>query len=105
MSPGNGQNPSNSSLIAEKNPKTPKVLIYSKVPCPYCVSAKNFLNGRDIAFDEIDLTDQPDEMNKIKTQTGWRTFPIILINGKLVGGYTDLKALEESGELEKWLSS
>ena len=81
-----------------------KVVMYSKVPCPYCVSAKNFLNGKNIPFEEIDLTGKPDEIDRIKQETGWRTVPIILINGKLIGGYTDLKALDDEGQLDKLLS-
>lgn len=80
-----------------------KVVMYSKVPCPYCVAAKNFLNDKNIPFQEIDLTDRQDEIDRIKQETGWRTVPIILINDQLVGGYMDLKELDERGELEKLL--
>lgn len=76
-----------------------KVLIYKKDPCPYCDRAIQFLNNREIPFDMIDLTDKPEEIDRIKAETGWRTVPIILINGKLVGGYTDLKALDDEGKL------
>lgn len=81
-----------------------KVTVYSKNPCPYCVAAKNFLEDRGIAFEMIDLTGQMDEMMKIKNQTGWSTFPIILINGKVIGGYTDLRQLDEDGQLESMLA-
>lgn len=76
-----------------------KVVVYSKVPCPYCVRAKSFLEEKGIEFDSIDLTDRPEEIERIKNETGWRTVPIIMINGKLIGGYTDLKALDEEGKL------
>lgn len=76
-----------------------KVVVYSKVPCPYCVRAKSFLEEKGIDFDSIDLTDKPEEIERIKNETGWRTVPIIMINGKLIGGYTDLKALDEEGKL------
>lgn len=81
-----------------------KVVMYSKDPCPYCVSAKRFLTAKGVPFEEIDLTDQPEEIQRIKNETGWRTVPIIMIDGKLVGGYTDLRALDESGELDKLLA-
>lgn len=80
-----------------------KVVIYSKDPCPYCVRAKNFLSDKGVAYEEIDLTDKPDEIEKIKNETGWKTVPIILINGQLIGGYTDLKALDEEGKLDSML--
>ncbi len=80
-----------------------KVVIYSKVPCPYCVRAKNFLSDKGVTFEEIDLTDKPDEIEKIKNDTGWKTVPIIMIDGKLIGGYTDLKTLDEEGKLDALL--
>ena len=81
------------------------VRIYTKDPCPYCVRAIRLLTEKNIPFEEVDLTDQWDEMDRIKNETGWRTMPVIMINGKLVGGYDDLKALDESGELDRLLSA
>ena len=82
-----------------------KVVLYSKDPCPYCVAAKKFLQAREIAFEEIDLTGDFAGMDAVKEKTGWRTFPIILINDKVVGGFTDLKGLDERGELEAMVNS
>lgn len=80
-----------------------KVVIYSKVPCPYCVRAKSFLTEKGVAFEEIDLTEKPEEIERIKNDTGWRTVPIIMIDGKLIGGYNDMKALEDEGKLDALL--
>lgn len=80
------------------------ILLYKKNPCPFCDRAINLLEGRGLKFDIVDLTDRMDELQKIKQQYGWQTVPIIVIKGKLIGGYTDLKALDESGELDKLLS-
>lgn len=80
-----------------------KVLMYKKNPCPYCDRAVNFLEGRGIEFEVVDLTGKQDELEKIKNETGWRTVPIIMIDGKLIGGYTDLKALDEEGKLMEML--
>lgn len=82
-----------------------KVLMYKKDPCPFCDRAINFMKSRNIEFDIIDLTGQPEEIDRIKHETGWRTVPIILINGKLIGGYTDLKTLDEEGKLSPLLQS
>jgi monothiol glutaredoxin len=40
----------------------------------------------------------------LKMWTGWPTFPMVFVKGTLVGGYSDLKALIESGELKKMLA-
>jgi len=43
------------------------------------------------------------ERNALKMWTGWPTYPMIFIKGTLIGGYTDLRALIESGDLKKML--
>lgn len=83
---------------------TAKVVIYTKDPCPFCTRAINFLNSRDIPFEEVDLTGNQPEMDRMKSETGWATMPIILINNDLVGGYTDLVALENDNKLEPMLA-
>ncbi len=80
-----------------------KIIVYKKNPCPYCDRAMNLLNGRDLKYEVIDLTDKMDEFQALKQKWGWQTVPMIFINEKLVGGYTDLKALDESGELDQLL--
>jgi glutaredoxin 3 len=81
-----------------------KVVMYSKVPCPYCVNAKRMLDDKGVKYEVIDLTNNPQEMDRIKNETGWRTVPIIMIDGKLVGGYSDMKALDEEGKLDQMLA-
>lgn len=84
-------------------PEAKKITVYFKLPCPYCVAAKRFLEERALPFEEIDLTHRLDELEALKKKTGWRTVPMIFFGDELIGGYTDLKALEEAGELEKKL--
>ena len=42
--------------------------------------------------------------NALKMWTGWPTFPMVFVKGTLVGGYNDLKALVDSGEMKKLLA-
>lgn len=85
--------------------QTAKVVIYTKDPCPYCVRAINFFNEYGVKFEEIDLTDKPEEIDRIKNETGWRTVPIIMVNGTLIGGYSDMKALHDEGKFEALLKA
>jgi len=39
----------------------------------------------------------------LKMWTGWPSFPMVFVKGTLVGGYSDLKALIDSGELKAML--
>lgn len=80
-----------------------KVIMYSKDPCPYCVNAKRLLTNKGVDFEVIDLTNNLEEMNRLKNTLNWKTVPMILIDGKLIGGYSDMKALDEEGKLDSML--
>jgi glutaredoxin-related protein len=45
------------------------------------------------------------ERNALKLWTGWPTFPMVFVKGTLVGGYKDLQALIDSGELKRMVAS
>jgi monothiol glutaredoxin len=44
------------------------------------------------------------QRNALKMWTGWPTFPMVFVKGTLVGGYSDLRALIDSGELKKMVA-
>ncbi len=44
------------------------------------------------------------ERNALKLWTGWPSYPMIFVKGTLVGGYTDLQKLIDSGELKTLLA-
>lgn len=82
-----------------------KVEVYTTEYCPYCVRAKALLTRKGVAFEEIDVTDDPTLRAKmVELAGGRRTVPEIFINGKIVGGYDELRALEERGALDALLS-
>lgn len=83
-----------------------KVLTYTVDYCPYCKKAKALLQEKGVEFEDIDITDNEDEMrDKLGKLTGGRTtVPQIFINNLHVGGYTDLKELDDSGKLDELLS-
>lgn len=80
-----------------------KVLIYTKAYCPYCDRAKALLKSKNQSYEEVNLEDKPDEFNALKQRTGLMTVPQIFINDQLVGGYTDLAALDREGKLDPML--
>lgn len=81
-----------------------KVVVYSKTYCPFCVRAKNLLDNKGVAFEEIMVDDDPQLFADLKKKSGMMTVPQIFIDDKLVGGYTELAALEEKGELDPLLA-
>jgi glutaredoxin 3 len=82
-----------------------KVEVYSTQTCPYCVRAKSLLDAKDVDFEEIDVTgDDEARMALVAKAGGRRTVPQIFINGQSIGGYDDLRALEETGKLDQMLA-
>ena len=69
------------------------ITIYSTINCPYCVAAKNLCASKGLAYKEIDLTTDPEQLDKIKDQTGMMSVPQIFIGDEFIGGYSDLKEL------------
>jgi glutaredoxin 3 len=55
---------------------------------------------KGLHFEVIDVTDNDVARMMLKEATGKATVPQIYLNGRLIGGYTDLAALDESGELD-----
>lgn len=81
-----------------------KVEIYSTTYCLYCVRAKQLLDAKDVDYTEIDVTgDEAARVALVEKSGGRKTVPQIFINGVSVGGYDDLRLLEETGKLEALL--
>jgi len=80
-----------------------RVTVYTGPFCGYCNAAKRLLDSKKIAYDAIDLGGQPEERARLVQETGWRTVPIILVDGELIGGYTELTRAMRSGQLDHLL--
>jgi glutaredoxin 3 len=80
------------------------VLIYLTQWCPYCRAAKDLLGDKKVRYTEIDVDDRQDLRKWLVTATGQRTVPQIFINGKSIGGFSDMEALDAAGELDVLLA-
>jgi len=81
----------------------PKIVIYTKNYCPYCDRAKNLLKAKKASYEEINVELKEGFYEELKKKTGMMTVPQIFINDKLIGGYTDLAALDQKGQLDPLL--
>ncbi len=82
-----------------------KVELYTTTYCPFCTRAKALLKKKGVAFEEIDVTDSPELRERmIEMSGGRRTVPEIFIDGKIVGGFDELKALDDAGKLDQMLA-
>jgi glutaredoxin 3 len=84
--------------------KTPRIRIYTSDFCSYCTRAKNLLTRKGVDYEEVhlDRTDTQSRMNLVEL-TGRYTVPQILIDDRPVGGYDEIKALDDQGRLDPLL--
>lgn len=80
-----------------------KIIIYSKANCPYCTWAKQFLESKNLSYEEIRVDLDAEKRSEMERITGRRTVPQIFINDKPIGGYDDLMELSKKGELDTLL--
>ena len=78
-------------------------VIYTKHYCGFCVRAKALLAAKGADYTEIDVTNDPALQAEMWERSGRRTVPQIFINGRHIGGYDDLAALDAEGALDPLL--
>jgi glutaredoxin 3 len=81
----------------------PEVVLYTTRVCPYCIAAKRLLSARNVPYQEVDVTGDDAKRAWLVEATGRRTVPQIFIAGRPIGGYDDLSALDQSGQLRELL--
>lgn len=79
------------------------VKVYTTAYCPYCVRAKALLRHKNVPFEEIDVSSDDALREQIVRESGRRTVPQIFIDGRPIGGYDELQALEDDGQLDVML--
>ena len=80
------------------------IQIYTLSYCPYCAAAKNFFDEKGLKFTEYQMDgDEEAEFRRLAKKfdiKGEVTAPQIIIDGKRIGGYSDLKEKVNNGELK-----
>ena len=82
------------------------VTVYMGPRCNFCDAAKRLLIRNNISFNEINIAlEEGKREEMLKKSNGAKTVPQIFIGEKHVGGYVELKALENKGELDSLLEN
>jgi len=76
-----------------------KVKVYTTNYCPFCHRAKELLKSKGVSFEEIDVTDDDAVRDDLVQKTGQQTVPQIFIDDQSIGGYTELKAWFDAGNV------
>ena len=82
----------------------PKVEIYTKAWCGYCLRAKQLLESKGVPFEEYDITmGGAKHAEMLERKPDAFTVPQIFIDGRGIGGSDDLARLDRDGQLDTLL--
>jgi len=85
-----------------------RVVVVGMTQNPFPKRARKFLDAKGISYEYLGIGSYLSEWRRrlvLKMWTGWPTFPMIFIDGVLIGGFQDLVKLSDSGDLTKLLAA
>jgi glutaredoxin len=79
-------------MTNQKKENKMQAILWSKYHCPYCDQAKALLKQKGIAFEERKIGDGYTREELLEAIPTARTVPQIILDGELIGGFTELRA-------------
>ena len=79
------------------------VVVYLTPFCPYCIRAKQLLNHKGVAFEEIRVDRDMHKRHEMERLSQRTSVPQIFIDDMHIGGYDDLSALDMHDKLDPLL--
>ena len=64
-----------------------RVRVYSTPTCPYCKMAKTFLDGKGVAYDDLDVSADARARDEMMKRSGQMGVPVIEIDGEMIIGF------------------
>lgn len=64
-----------------------KIIVYSTPSCPYCSLVKDYLKGKNVEFEEKDVSQDRMAAREMIEKSGEMGVPQIDINGTIVVGF------------------
>jgi glutaredoxin 3 len=81
------------------------ITVYTTDFCGYCNRVKSLLAARGVEFEEINLSRDPEGRVQLVDRTGMMTFPQVIVDGTLLGGYAETLQALQSGRLDELLAA
>jgi glutaredoxin 3 len=78
-----------------------EITVYTTDFCGYCTRVKGLLEAQGLDYREINLSKDPDGRMELVGRTGMMTFPQVLVNGTLLGGFAETLSAIEAGQLDE----
>jgi glutaredoxin 3 len=87
------------------NTDKPLVLMYARQGCGYCTRARQLLARKGIAYTEVDIETVAGARAEMQQRSGRSTVPQVFVGDRHLGGYDDISALDDAGELDPVLAA
>ena len=82
------------------------IVVYTTTACSFCRRVKELLEARSIPYREVELRrEDPDSRDELWARTGMMSFPQVVIDGELLGGFRELLTADRSGRLDELLAA
>jgi glutaredoxin 3 len=78
-----------------------RITVYTTDPCSFCARVKGLLSAHGLQFAEVNLAKDPGGRVELAARTGMLSFPQVIVDGELLGGFAEVQAAAESGRLDK----
>jgi glutaredoxin 3 len=82
-----------------------RISVYGTDWCGFCEAAKSLLEQRGIPYEDIDISCDPAFRQRVFDLSGRWTVPLVVIDGRPVGGYVELRELDRSGRLGELMAA
>lgn len=85
-----------------------RVVVVGMSQNPFPKKARRLLDAQGIAYEYLGIGSYLSQWRArlvLKMWTGWPTFPMIFVDGVLIGGFDDLDTIVSSGELKRTLEA
>jgi glutaredoxin-like YruB-family protein len=70
------------------------VKVYSTKTCPWCVKVKEYLDSKNVSYQDVDVSADRDAAMEMVQKSGQRGVPVVDINGTIIVGF-DQKTIDE----------
>ncbi|XAR62202.1 hypothetical protein NMG60_11016869 [Bertholletia excelsa] len=93
-------NEATAELLKQQSMKG-RILLYTKLGCRSCREARLFLHQKKLGYFEVNLDLYPSRKFELEEITGSSDVPRVFFNEINLGGLSELKTLDEAGELNE----
>jgi len=82
-----------------------QITVYTTDPCSFCARVKQLLTQRGLAYEEINLSKDPQGRAELVERTGMLSFPQVVIGDEVLGGFRETLEADRSGRLRELLAA